>query len=289
MTRTAAEVEAEVESSRGNLDRTVEALKDKMSPGQLVDEVSSMLGGSSKQVLAKLGEQAKENPMPLAVIGLGLAWLMMGSSKNSPPEDSYAAPQRPYPGGSNYAEEGDYTSLKDKVTDKLQGAAHSMADAAGSTRDTLGRTASGTADRMSSLATSAADRTSSLASNAADKASLYGRQVQQKYLDTLQSEPLILGAVALAVGLAVGAALPATEIEDRYIGGVRDDVVDKVHGFAEEHLQTAKDVATTAYTSVKDEIQHQAEGGADTSLADKAGEVARAGAAAVQDKLHGEG
>ena len=39
MTKTSAEIELEVEATRGNLDRTVEALKGKMSPGQLVDEV----------------------------------------------------------------------------------------------------------------------------------------------------------------------------------------------------------------------------------------------------------
>ena len=79
MTKTSAEIELEVEATRGNLDRTVEALKGKMSPGQLVDEVSTLMGSGGRQVLSRLGEQARENPMPLAVMGVGLAWLMMGN------------------------------------------------------------------------------------------------------------------------------------------------------------------------------------------------------------------
>ena len=67
MTKTAADIEREVEASRSNLDRTVESLKDKMTPGQLFDETSRALGSTGQQVFAKFVEQAKENPMPLAV------------------------------------------------------------------------------------------------------------------------------------------------------------------------------------------------------------------------------
>lgn len=81
MTKTAEDVEREVEASRGNLDRTVEALKGKMTPGQLFDEAAHAMGGAGQEMFSKFVDQAKENPMPLAVMGLGLAWLMSTSNK----------------------------------------------------------------------------------------------------------------------------------------------------------------------------------------------------------------
>ena len=70
MMKSAEEVEREVEASRGELDRTVEALKDKMTPGQIFDEATRAMGGAGQQVMSKFVDQARENPMPLAVMGL---------------------------------------------------------------------------------------------------------------------------------------------------------------------------------------------------------------------------
>ena len=51
-----------------------------MSPGQLMDEVLNQFrGGDGSQMLANLQSQARDNPMALALVGSGLAWLMMGS------------------------------------------------------------------------------------------------------------------------------------------------------------------------------------------------------------------
>lgn len=77
--RSSEEIEREVEATRGELDRTVEALKERMSAGQIIDELmGSMKGTGASEMAANLGRQAKENPLPLALIGAGVAWLMFG-------------------------------------------------------------------------------------------------------------------------------------------------------------------------------------------------------------------
>lgn len=79
MTRSSEEIEREVEATRGELDRTVEALKERMSAGQIIDELmGSMKGSGASEMVSTLGRQAKENPLPLALIGAGVAWLMFG-------------------------------------------------------------------------------------------------------------------------------------------------------------------------------------------------------------------
>ena len=48
--------------------------------------------------------------------------------------------------------------------------------------------------------------------------------------ETFDQNPMVLGAVAAAVGLAIGMTLPATEREARLMGGRRDELIDKVTG-----------------------------------------------------------
>jgi hypothetical protein len=46
MNTSAQDAEREVEASRARLDETVDALKDKLTPGQMFDEISRSFAGS---------------------------------------------------------------------------------------------------------------------------------------------------------------------------------------------------------------------------------------------------
>ncbi len=76
----ADELEREAEAARARLSDTADQIRARMSPGQLMDEVLNQFrGGDGSQMLANLRGQARDNPMALALVGSGLAWLMMGS------------------------------------------------------------------------------------------------------------------------------------------------------------------------------------------------------------------
>ena len=76
----AAELEREAEAARARLSDTADQIRARMSPGQLMDEVLNQFrGGDGSQMLANLRGQVRDNPMALALVGSGLAWLMMGS------------------------------------------------------------------------------------------------------------------------------------------------------------------------------------------------------------------
>ena len=72
-------------------------------------------------------------------------------------------------------------------------------------------------------------------------------------------EPLIGGAVGLAIGLALGASLPATETEDRYVGPLRDDMVDRGRAAAREGMDKGREVAGAAYEAARHEAKEKAE------------------------------
>jgi hypothetical protein len=73
-------LERDAERVRAEIADTAEHLKDKMSPGQLMDEVVNYFkDGDTNQLLTNLKDQVRDNPLALAMVGSGLAWLMMGS------------------------------------------------------------------------------------------------------------------------------------------------------------------------------------------------------------------
>ena len=70
-------IEADLDQSRHRLNDTLNALGNKLSPGQMVDEVLGLAQGQAGQFAAKLGSQVRDNPMPTILIAAGIAWLML--------------------------------------------------------------------------------------------------------------------------------------------------------------------------------------------------------------------
>jgi len=280
--RTAAEVEADVEASRNELDRNVEALKQKMTPDQLFDEAARMLGGTGQQVASKFADQAKANPIPLAVMGLGLAWLMMSNTKS---QSSSAGEHRSFAdtynshaayGLDDTRAGGASEGIGDKARhlgEKAQDMAASVQEKVAGAMDTLAHSGHSAGHRLSS-SVDAARRTAGVAS---DKA-------RQGFADTLQSEPMLIAGAGLLVGLAFGAAFPATGAEDRVLGEARDKLFEKGKSLAQEGMEKASAAAGATYQAVKSELQ---DGDAQREPADRLADAARSGVQAAQEQLNG--
>jgi len=278
MIKSSADVEAEVEASRNNLDRNVEALKQKMTPGQLFDEAARMLGASGQQVGAKFVEQAKANPMPLAVVGLGLAWLMVSNGK------SHAAAEPRSFAAADYGDYGDEGGAGDGLKEKTQQTAQSLSDKAHGLGDALKDKVAGARASAVDTARSAAQSLNGAAAEARDKAGLAAQQVQRTFAQTLESEPLLLAGLGLIVGVAVGAAFPSTEAENRLMGEHRDHLVDKGKDLAQSGLEKAADAAEATYGAVKGELKN---GDTDRQPAERLADAARTGVQVAQAHLQG--
>jgi hypothetical protein len=271
MNRSSEEVEADVEASRSELDRNVAALKEKLTPGQLLDEAREMMGAGGRQVASKFVEQAKQNPMPLAVMGVGLAWLMASNRSGSAPAEprrfsAYDIDTEPSGGAVSETAEG----LKAKAAQVKAKTAETVATA----RDKL-------AGGASSVKEGARQAVQNLGS-VADEAGAVGQKAQQGFMDALEREPLLIGAIGLIVGVAIGSALPPTEAEDRTVGPLRDRLVDKGKDLAQTGLEQASSAAQAAYSNVKSELQ--AEGG-EGDLAEKVSSAVKAGVQGAEEEL----
>jgi ElaB/YqjD/DUF883 family membrane-anchored ribosome-binding protein len=77
-----AELRREIDRTRAQMDETFDLLEQKLTPGQLMGEVWNLFRGGSTAGASKLWQIAKEHPMPAAVIGLGVGWLLLDSGKD---------------------------------------------------------------------------------------------------------------------------------------------------------------------------------------------------------------
>ncbi|HEV2956737.1 MAG TPA: DUF3618 domain-containing protein [Xanthobacteraceae bacterium] len=82
MTKSTAQLEREAELTRSQLAATLEELRSRITPGQLVDQTLDYARESNlAELMRNLGRDACDNPLPLALIGTGLAWLMMTNGR----------------------------------------------------------------------------------------------------------------------------------------------------------------------------------------------------------------
>ena len=81
--QSSAQIEREVEAQRQRIESTIGEIREKLSPGQLVDEILAHTKDGGQQFVGNLGRTATANPLPTALLGVSLAWLMFGQKQDS--------------------------------------------------------------------------------------------------------------------------------------------------------------------------------------------------------------
>jgi hypothetical protein len=75
-------LEHTIERHRENIDQTLSALESKLSPNELIEKGLQHVVGGGGSLLESLKHTAREQPVPMALIGAGLAWLLFGPAKS---------------------------------------------------------------------------------------------------------------------------------------------------------------------------------------------------------------
>jgi ElaB/YqjD/DUF883 family membrane-anchored ribosome-binding protein len=81
----------------------------------------------------------------------------------------------------------------------------------------------------------------------------------KKAASVAQENPLGLAIGSIAVGFVAGLLIPSSRVEDEKIGGIADDVKDKVRETGEEALEHGKQVAQDAAQTAKQSGQEHAQ------------------------------
>jgi ElaB/YqjD/DUF883 family membrane-anchored ribosome-binding protein len=78
------QLEREAEQTRSQLAQTLDELRERITPGQLVDQAVDYARDSGGGMFVRnLGRQTTANPLPVALIGAGIAWLMLSNRRQS--------------------------------------------------------------------------------------------------------------------------------------------------------------------------------------------------------------
>ena len=294
--KTSVELQQEIDVDRQRIGDRIDAIQERMSPGQLIDEALAYAKGSGgAEYINNLGQALKNNPLPVALMGVSLAWLM--AKQATPPasaETAFEVVEHPLyevsgpvrrvgppqlEGDARYSHFSDGTgkSLKALTDDAGHRAGHfideagkmyrgftdksgrqidhivdetgAMLDAASGWASQKWGQAKATADNLGSKVSTAAaaitDRSSSAAAGIQDQS----KRLNDAILTHFRDQPLVGGALAFAVGAAIGAALPHTEVEDEVLGTQADAAKDALTAQTSEVVEKGKQVASDVYES----------------------------------------
>ena len=333
----AGAIEKQIDEKRANINRTLTALEERFSPGQMVDQTLGMVRENGGEMMQNLGRSFRDNPMPFLLTGIGVAWAMASSA--SPSGSSVGRYRSRYGYGNDYAgrdfDDGGYDRDHDRVSayerdrSRIGGRGHDF-DRGGETdlqpRYTAGNYASttgafadgydtdsddgrgmgdklrdgkeGLKDRLDSMGNriveakdnlvenvsgmsdEAAERYRSTRAEAAwrrdrmrddarrrmESARYRGRDLGQRgrrqamsaagsVSDIVQEQPMLAGALGAAVGALIGHLLPASRVEDEYLGEHADTAKSHAQSKAEEGMRYAREEAETQMDSVRGDTE----------------------------------
>jgi ElaB/YqjD/DUF883 family membrane-anchored ribosome-binding protein len=231
----------------------------------MVDDAQQTVTETSNTVMTVI----RENPIPAALVGIGIGWLFInararGSRRYAAKGSTSSNRRRPV---ERYAGElgQQATRLAHQATDRAESVLHSAGDRAGALLHSAEDQAKQALDKATQgVQTFARDAGGSVneyagrAKSTALSAAHDARDTAVQWERTLRENPLPLGAVALALGVAAGLAIPSTRMEDQWVGEYRDRAIDEAEELAEQALGNIESGAKKLVENVKSSDQHSA-------------------------------
>lgn len=277
----AEEIQEEIERTRGDMAGTIDAIERKLNPRQLMDQaVDTMRDLTSEDT--NVGRMVRDNPVPLALIGLGLGWLAvsaMAKREESDIDETYgsfegyegaglegaaagsawASPGATettrsseygyggYAGGtSGYGADAGYSSQEARG-----GAAGGMRERAEQMRERAGQMAGQAREGISRATQESRAKMSKMTRSARYQAS----HAADRTWETFQDHPLTSGFVAAMLGAAIGAILPRSRTEREVLGPQAREAMGRAREAAGDLAERAGHVASTAVEKVREEAK----------------------------------
>lgn len=257
-----AALEREATRTRHEIDQTVQEIEQRLSPGQLLDQVMGTVREHGGELGRNLGGQIKENPAALILTGVGLAWLTLGQGRTprreSPPSQEISSPTYASSAPSRTGNADTSKSTGSSVKSSIKEASSSLKGAASSTRDryiVAKHTVADSAHRGKARIEDAKLHLHESASNLSERTRVRMQHTSQQAKDLYDEHPLLVGGLGVALGAALGAFLPHTETEDELVGERSDAVTDKLKTEASHQYDRARDKAKQAIEDTGDSLK----------------------------------
>jgi hypothetical protein len=297
-------LEGDIRASRARIGGTVEALRDRSSrlrdrltrwspqslmensmkhtysPSQQSDRYESgqtvHYRQSQSRSSGSMLDNVTSNPIPLALVGIGLGWLALSSTgyDRRIARSSTVRNARHRMGDAvDYARES-LSGASESVRNAASSAYDSASGAVGSAYDSASDRVSGMmggsdgdhrtsqgdiqGQRQSqSYASRGMSRLSSMAPST-DHLRHRAHDMSTGFWDLVEDHPIVAGAMGVALGAAIGAALPGTRYEKQWVGEYADEATERAKAIAMDALdrgtRAAQAAAETAVESAKEDL-----------------------------------
>jgi ElaB/YqjD/DUF883 family membrane-anchored ribosome-binding protein len=283
------EIRAQIVETRSQMGETIDAIQEKLSFQNISEQVKEQVSehinsaietakdtvygvtignlGKAGKFMQNIGKEiskteagrfARKNPFPLVLIGLGVGLLAYEGFGSKNRRTYRYSDYDNDPRNRGNRDSGTISTLKSatgKIGDTAGHAYESVTETTGQALESVKGAASSAYGTVTDTANKAYSSVTDYAGTAYEKVGEYGSVAREKYDYYLEENPLAVGAVALAVGAAVGLALPATRYESEFMGEYSSQLLDKAQNAAGDIVDRVKEVAAEAKTTLTDEVK----------------------------------
>jgi hypothetical protein len=258
-------IKADIQRTETTISKTLEAIQEKLSLDKVLkqaeDKVMSLTIEGAKTMTNKMShfaedagssisETVRRNPIPTALLGLGLSWLLarslMGSRDEASDYEVYGLSSGDYP------EESEYAGVEE-----LEFSGHESDEGEhGRARRML--------DKLKGRTSGVQERAGEMASHMREEAKHLGGQVKHQAERTrsgmhhlVEDHALAVGLSAFAIGALIGLSIPESYKERKLMGESREKLARKTRELSHEAKEKVKKVVKRASHAARDEAEKQ--------------------------------
>ena len=255
------ELRRDIERTQREMSRTIDEIQHRLSPHYMMQRTKDSMREAGVNASRSFIDKVRDNPIPAAMVGVGMFLLMRDSGPKGDGYDVEFIPERtgwdaagtPYSSVSEYRDLDFENGREGRVSEAKEKVQHAVSAAREATSEKLD---------------SAVDRARQLRLQARMRMS----RARYQSRDVLSENPLIAGLAALAAGAILGALIPETEKEHELMGETRDRLAGRAKEAAREGVSRAKDVAAAATSAAteaaKSEVKSQQRSATNTDRTD---------------------
>lgn len=264
----------QIRETRAELDETVHTLQQRLSPDTIKEQVKT--AAMDKVETAKenartkvnqwqsmLVERVLNNPLPTALIGVGLIWMMKQAASSSSERHRYGRDRYgddfsldPYEEWPIYAPEVDagrisrQPSRRGRSLDDMKDRAKASGQQA---REQISEWTDQAKESLEDWKEQASHRSDEIRERTRER----GERMKDEVSRYIQESPLAIGAMAFTIGTAIGLTLPRSEKEDQWMGETRDRLLEEAKATAKEIIPMAKEAASEAQRAAGEAMKEQ--------------------------------
>jgi ElaB/YqjD/DUF883 family membrane-anchored ribosome-binding protein len=255
------EIESDIERTRARVAQELNAIGDKFSTEHMKTEAKRAVRHAAadaservRRVGRSFGDSVRDNPVPVAMVGIGLGWLVVSALRRPRRYEPYWDDRYGY---SDELDAYGHTALEAQrmAGDNGNGARRKIAERAEHAVERISEAKRETMQHARELGQHARE----LGQRAGRSVSWRARRAEHGIESLYEQNPLAVGAAAVGVGVIAGLLLPSSDVEDRMMGGVRDELLEQARSKAHEVEDIARSAAREGFEQAKRTASQEAE------------------------------